>query len=48
MNMKKIQLLGARYFRHFHCEGQSIVGTRKQSVVGKFDTMEMKTFLRQV
>src|SRR6266516_6392972 len=48
MNMKKIELLGTRHFRHFHCERQSVVGTRKQSVVRKFDSMEMKTLLRQV
>src|SRR5207245_11629350 len=48
MNMKKIELLGTRHFRHFHCEGQSVVGARKQSVVRDFDSMEMKTLLRQV
>src|SRR5207245_1799058 len=48
MNMKKIELLGARHFRHFHCEGQSVVGARKQSVVHDFDSMEMKTLLRQI
>src|SRR5438067_4449513 len=48
MNMKKIELLGTRHFRHFHCERQSVVGARKQSVVHDFDSMEMKTFLRQV
>jgi hypothetical protein len=48
MNMKKIELLGTRDFRHFHCERQSVVGTRKQSVIRKFDSMEMKAFLRQV
>src|SRR5213076_1834475 len=48
MNMKKIELLGTRHFRHFHCERQSIVGARKQSIVRKFDSMEMKTLLRQV
>src|SRR5438045_1605742 len=48
VNMKKIELLGTRHFRHFHCERQSVVGTGKQSVVGDFDSMEMKTLLRQV
>src|SRR5438128_3047660 len=48
MNMKKIELLGTRHFRHFHCERQSVVGARKQSVVRKFDSMEMKALLRQV
>src|SRR5205809_7846916 len=48
MNMKKIELLGTRHFRHFHCEGQSVVGARKQSVVHDFDSMKMKTLLRQV
>src|SRR5206468_8775440 len=48
MNMKKIELLGTRHFRHFHCEGQSVVGARKQSVVHDFDSMEMKALLRQV
>src|SRR5437868_2245786 len=48
VNMKKIELLGTRHFRHFHCEGQSVVGTGKQSVVHDFDSMEMKTLLRQV
>src|SRR5213595_2060702 len=48
MNMKKIELLGTRHFRHFHCERQSVVGTGKQSVVHDFDSMEMKTLLRQV
>src|SRR5438034_11629789 len=48
MNMKKIEVLGTRHFRHFHCEGQSVVGARKQSVVHDFDSMEMKTLLRQV
>jgi hypothetical protein len=48
MNMKKIELLGTSDFRHFHCERQSVVGTRKQSVVRKFDSMEMKALLRQV
>src|SRR5213080_5510872 len=33
MNMKKSELLGTPHFRHFHCEGQSVVGARKQSVV---------------
>src|SRR6266481_7871506 len=48
MNMKKIELLGTRHFRHFHCERQSVVGARKQGVVRKFDSMEMKPLLRQV
>src|SRR6266513_1799000 len=48
MNMKKIELLGTRHLRHFHCEGQSVVGARKQSVVHDFDSMEMKTLLRQI
>src|SRR5436190_2939987 len=48
MNMKKIELLGTRHFRHFHCEGQSVVGARKQSIVHDFDSMEMKALLRQV
>src|SRR5438552_4248112 len=48
MNMKKIELLGTRHFRHFHCEGQSVVGARKQSVVHDFDSMKMKSLLRQV
>src|SRR5437870_10331437 len=48
MNMKKIELLGTRHFRHFHCERHSVVGARKQSVVRKFDSMEMKALLRQV
>src|SRR6266496_5009167 len=48
MNMKKIELLGTCHFRHFHCEGQSVVGARKQSVVHDFDSVEMKTLLRQV
>src|SRR5207248_10109123 len=48
MNVKKIEMLGPRHFRHFHCEGKSVVGARKQSVVHKFDSMEMKTLLRQV
>ena len=47
MNMKKIELLGTRHFRHFHCEGQSVVGARKQIVVHDFDSMEMKALLRQ-
>jgi hypothetical protein len=48
MNMKKIEPLGTRHFRHFHCERQSVVGAWKQSVVRKFDSMEMKALLRQV
>jgi hypothetical protein len=48
MNMKKIELLGARHFRHFHCQRQSIVGTRKQSVISKIDSMKMNALLRQV
>src|SRR5438876_11391136 len=48
MNMKKIELLGTRHFRHFHCEGQSVVGARKQSGVHDFDSMELKTLLRQI
>src|SRR5947207_7238492 len=47
MNMKKIELLGTRHFRHFHCEGQSVVGARKQIVVHDFDSMEMKALLWQ-
>src|SRR5260370_2591159 len=47
MNMKKIELLRARHFRHFHCKGQSVVRARKQRVVHDFDSMEMKTLLRQ-
>src|SRR5260370_28052160 len=48
MNMKKIELLRARHSRHFHCKGQSVVRARKQRVVHDFDSMEMKTLLRQV
>src|SRR5438128_11547716 len=48
MNVKKIKLLGTRYFRHFHRERQSVVGARKQRVVRNFDPMEMKALLRQV
>jgi hypothetical protein len=48
MNMKKIELLGTGHFRHFHCERQGVVGTRKQRVVHDFDSMEMKTLLWQV
>jgi hypothetical protein len=48
MNMKKIELLGTRYLCHFHCERQSVVGARKQSVVHDFDSMEVKTLLWQV
>src|SRR5206468_9747440 len=48
MNMKKIEVLGTRHFRHFHCEGQCVVGAGKQSVVYDLDSMEMKTLLRQV
>src|SRR5207248_10102573 len=48
MNMKNIERLGTRHFRHFDCEGQSVVGARKQSVVRDFDSMEMKTLPRQV
>src|SRR6266513_5452307 len=48
MNVKKIELLRTRHLRHFHCERQSVVGARKQSVVHDFDPMEMKTLLRQV
>jgi hypothetical protein len=48
MNVIKIELLGTRHFRHFHCERQSVIGTRKQSVVSKLNSMEMKAFLRQI
>src|SRR5215813_12995836 len=48
VNMKKIKLLGARDFCHFYCQRQSVVGTGKQGVVRKFDSMEMKTLLWQV
>jgi hypothetical protein len=48
MNVKKIELLGTRHLRHFHRERQSVIGTRKQSVVCKFDSMEMKALLRQI
>src|SRR6266496_5666829 len=48
MNMKKIELLGTCHFRHFHCEGQGVVGARKQRVMHDFDSMEMKALLRQV
>src|SRR6266567_7711994 len=48
MNMKKIELPGTRHFRHFHCERQSVVGTGKQSIIRKIDSMKMKAFLRQV
>src|SRR5438094_2012850 len=48
MNMKKLELLGTGHIRHFHWERQGVVGARKQSVVHDFDSMEMKTLLRQV
>src|SRR5262245_16913235 len=48
MNVKKIEALGTRHLRHFHCKRESVVGARKQSVVRKFDSMEMKPLLRQV
>jgi hypothetical protein len=48
MNMKKIELLRTRHFRHFHREWQSVVGTRKQGVVREFDSMKMKPLLRQI
>jgi len=48
MNMKKIELLGTRNLGHFHRERQSVVGTRKQSVVRKLDSMEMEALLRQI
>src|SRR5437660_10198954 len=48
MNVKKIELLGTRYFRHFHRERQSVVGARKQRIVHNFNSMEMKALLRQV
>src|SRR5215510_8255967 len=48
MNVKKIELLKTCHFRHFHSERQSIIGTWKQGVVRKIDSMEMKTLLRQI
>jgi hypothetical protein len=48
MNMKKIEVLGTRHFRHFHRERQSVVGTRKQSVVREINSMEMEALLRQI
>jgi hypothetical protein len=48
MNMKKIELLGTRNFRHFHRERQSVIGRWKQRVMRNIDSMEMKIVLRQV
>ena len=48
MNMKDIELLSARYLRHFHRERQSVVGRREQGVLRNIDSMEMKIILRQV
>jgi hypothetical protein len=48
MNMKNIELLSARYLRHFYRERQSVVGRRKQGVLRNIDSMEMKIILRQV
>src|SRR3954452_19196368 len=48
MNMKKIELLGARNFRHLHRERQSVIGRWKQRVMRNVDSMEMKIVLRQV
>jgi hypothetical protein len=48
MNMKKIELLGTRNFRHFHRERQSVIGRWKQRVIRDVDAMEMKIVLRQV
>src|SRR6266536_6063549 len=48
MNMKNIEVSRARHLCHFHRQRQCVVGARKQSVVHDFDSMEMKTLLRQV
>ena len=48
MNMKKIELPGARNLRHFYRERQSVIGRRKQRVMRNIDSMEMKIVLRQV
>jgi hypothetical protein len=48
MNMKNVELLSARYLRHFHRERQSVVGRRKQGVMRNIDSMEMKIILGQV
>jgi hypothetical protein len=48
MNMKEIELLGARYLRHLDRERQSVIGRWKQRVMRNVDSMEMKVVLRQV
>ena len=48
VNVKKIEVLGTRHFRHFHCEGQGVVWTGKQRIVCNVHPMEMKIVLWQV
>jgi hypothetical protein len=48
MNMKKIELLGARNLCHLYRERQSVIRRGEQRVMRNIDSMEMKINLRQV
>src|SRR5919197_851451 len=48
MNMKKIELLRTRNFRHLHRKRQSVIRRWKQRVLSNIDSMEMKIILRQI